>query len=102
MLLHRSLGTRGASQAAGGAAILVALLDVDAGSVREPRLCARDQVALAATKQQSVIRPLVFQRIVAVRTSLVGIEEGSAEFATRCEASVRLCPVGPAATRQAI
>src|SRR5258708_25100305 len=102
MLLHRSLGTRGASQAAGGAAILVALLDVDAGSVREPRLCARGQVALAATKQQSVVRPLVFQRIVQVITSLVGIEKGSADLSARSEVSVGRFPVDPEAFRQAI
>src|SRR5258708_25681401 len=102
MLFRREVDSGGVSVAAQGAAILVALLDVDAGSVGELRLRARDQVALAATKQQSVVRPLVFQRIVQVITSLVGIEKGSADLSARSEVSVGRFSVDPEAFREAI
>src|SRR5258705_7912329 len=102
MLFRREVDSGSVSEAAQGAAILVALLDVDAGSVREPRLCARDQVALAATKQQSVVRPLVFQRIVQVITSLLRIEKASANLSPGSEVSVGRLPVDPEAFRQAI
>src|SRR5437879_11885083 len=101
MLFRREVDSGGVSEAAQGAAILIALLDVDAGSVREPRLRARDQVALAATKEQSVVRRLVFKRIDVVVTSLVGIEKGSANLSARSEVSVGRFTVDPDASRQA-
>src|SRR6267142_2315680 len=90
------------SEAAQGRPILVTLLDVDTGSVGEPRLRARDQVALAAVKQQPVVCPLVFQRIVQVITGPLGIEKASADLSTGSEVSVGRLPVDPEAFRQAI
>src|SRR5512137_367449 len=54
VLLRREVDSRGVSKAAQGRPILVTLLDVDTGCVGEPRLRARDQVALAAVKQQPI------------------------------------------------
>src|SRR5262245_25668054 len=45
-------------------AVLVALFEVNAGTVGEPSLHARGQVA--STDLNAVVRPLVFQRIVQV------------------------------------
>src|SRR2546425_5458868 len=90
------------SEAAQGRSILVTLLDVDTGGVGEPRLRARDQVALAAAKQLAVVRPLVFQRIVQVKTGPLGIEKASADLSARSEVSVGRLTVDPEAFRQAI
>src|SRR5262249_6185510 len=54
----------GGAREAGLPAVLVTLLEVDAGGVGEPSLHPGDQVALADL--YAVIRPLVFQRIVQV------------------------------------
>src|SRR5260370_18680716 len=89
------------SEAAQGPAILVTLLDVDTGSVGEPRLHARDQVALSAAKQQPVVCPLVFQRIVQVITGPLGIEKARADLSTGSDGSVGRLPVDPEAFRQA-
>src|SRR5215470_15784268 len=102
MLFRREVDSGGVRKAAQGPAILVTLLDVDTGSVGEPRLCARDQVALAATKQQAVVCPLVFQRIVQVVASLLGIDKASADLSAGSEVSVGSLPVDPEAFRQAI
>src|SRR5258706_199762 len=83
-------------------AILVTLLDVDTGSVGEPSLHARDQVALAAAKQQPVVCLLVFKRIVQVITGPLGIEKASPDLAAGSEVSVGRLPVDPEAFRQAI
>src|SRR5438552_12048662 len=90
------------SEAAQGRSILVTLLDVDTGGVGEPRLRARNQVALAAAKQLAVVRPLVFQRIVQVKTGALGIEKASADLSAESEVSVGGFPVDPEAFRQAI
>jgi len=81
------------SESAQGPAILVTLLDVDTGSVGEPRLHARDQVALAAVKQQPVVCLLVFKRIVQVITGPLGIEKASPDLAAGSEVSVGRLPV---------
>src|SRR6516225_127002 len=99
---RREVNSGSVSESAQGAAILVALFDVDTGSVGEPRLHARDQAALAATKQQSVVRPLVFQRIVQVITGLLGIEKASTDLSAGSEVSVGRLPVDPEAFHQAI
>src|SRR5256712_12110611 len=90
------------SEAAQGRSILVTLLDVDTGGVGEPRLRARDQVALTAAKQLAVVRPLVFQRIVQIKTGPLGIEKASAGLSAGSEVSVGGFPVNPEAFRQAI
>src|SRR5258708_33610345 len=90
------------SEAAQGRPILVTLLDVDTGSVGEPRLRARAQIALAPVKQQPVVCPLVFQRIVQVITGPLGIKIASADLSTGSEVSVGRLPVNPEAFRQAI
>src|SRR5437773_11978604 len=90
------------SEAAQGRSILVTLLDVDTGGVGEPRLRARDQVALAAAKQLAVVRPLVFKRIVQVITGPLGIEKASPDLAAGSEVSVGRLPIDPEAFRQAI
>src|SRR5258707_14669817 len=90
------------SEAAQGRSILVTLLDVDTGSVGEPHLRARDQVALAAVKQRPVVWPLVFQRIVQVIAGPLGIEETRANLSTASEVAVGRLSVDPEALRQAI
>src|SRR5712692_3804711 len=90
------------SEAAQERYILVALLDVDTGGVGEPRLRPRDQVALAAAKQLAVVRPLVFQQIVHVKTGPLGIEIASADLSTGSEVSIGRLPIDPEAFRQAI
>src|SRR5260370_18037377 len=101
-LFGREVDSGGVSESAQGSAILVTLLDVDTGSVGEPHLRARDQVALAAVKQQPVVCPLVFQRIVQVITGPLGIEKARADLSTGSEVSVGRLPVDPEAFRQAI
>src|SRR6266481_10141743 len=90
------------SEAAQGRPILVTLLDVDTGSVGEPRLRAKDQVALAAAKQQPVVRLLVFQRIVQVITGPLGRKKASPDLSAGSEVSVGRLPVDPEMLRQAI
>src|SRR5258707_8613266 len=102
MLFRREVDSGGVSEAAQGPTILVTLLDVNTGSVGEPRLHARDQAALAATKQEAVVCPLVFQRIVQVIPSLLGIEKACSDLSTGPELSVGGLPVDPEAFRQAI
>src|SRR2546428_5297453 len=101
-LFRREVDSSGVSKAAQGPPILVTLLDVDTGGVGEPRLRARNQVALAAAKQLAVVRPLVFQRIVQVKTGALGIEKASADLSAESEVSVGGFPVDPEAFRQAI
>src|SRR5215470_17873187 len=99
---RREVNSGGVSESSEGTAILVTLLNVDTGSVGEPRLRTSNQVALAATKQQSVVHPLVFQRIVQVITSLLGIEKASTDLSAGSEVSVGRLPVDPEGFRQAI
>src|SRR5262249_20240121 len=83
--------------------ILVTLLEVDAGAVRKPRLHARDQVAPAAIVDQlAVVRPLIFQRIVQVKTGPLGIEKAGADLSGGTELSVGSLTLDPEAFRQAI
>src|SRR6266705_4170490 len=102
MFFRREVDSGGVSESAQGSAILVTLLDVDTGSVGEPRLRARDQIALAPAKQQPVVCPLVFKRIVRVIAGPLGIEIASADLSTGSEVSVGRLPVDPEAFRQAI
>src|SRR5215469_1370080 len=81
---------------------MVTLLDVDAGAVGEPRLRARDQGTLAAPEEQTVVHPLVFQRIVQVNIGSLGIKKAGADLSAGPELSVGSLPVDPKAFRQAI
>src|SRR4029079_14655571 len=88
-LFSDEIDTSGVREAALRRASLVALLGVDAGAVREPRLHTRDQVApAAAVDQLIVVRPLVFQRIVQVKAGPLGIEKGGTDLSTGTEVSV--------------
>src|SRR6266849_9760337 len=98
-LLRREVDSGGVSEAAQGRPILVTLLDVDTGGVGEPRLRARNQVALAAAKHLAIVRPLVFQRIVQIKTGALGIEKASADLSAESEVSVGRLPVDPEAFR---
>src|SRR2546426_4098869 len=98
-LFRREVDSSGVSKAAQGPPILVTLLDVDTGGVGKPRLRARNQVALAAAKQLAVVRPLVFQRIVQVKTGALGIEKASADLSAGSEVSVGRLTVDPEAFR---
>src|SRR5215467_619074 len=81
-----SCGVRQTALRCGG---LVTLLEVDAGAVAEPRFHARDQVAPAtAVDQLIVVRPLVFQRIVQVKTGPLGIEKARADLSAETQLSV--------------
>src|SRR5882762_6599301 len=99
---RREVDSGGVSEAAQGRAILVTLLDVDTGGVGESRLHARDQVPLAAAKQQAVIGALVFQRIVQVKAGPLGIEKASADLTAGSQVPVGRLAVDPEAFRQAI
>src|SRR5215472_9722108 len=84
-------------------ASLVTLLGVDAGAVAQPRLHTRNQVAPAAAMDQLiVVRPLVFQRIVQVKTGPLGIEEGGADLSTGPQVSVGGLAIDLEAFRQPI
>src|SRR6478609_3521830 len=82
---------------------MVTLLGVDAGAVAEPRLHAGDQIApAAAVDELIVVRPLVFQRIVQVKTGPLGIEKAGADLSARTQVSVGRLTIDPETLRQAI
>src|SRR5215472_12507975 len=92
-----------AREAALRGASLITLLGVDAGAVAQPRLHARDQVAPAAAMDQLiVVRPLVFQRIVQVKTGPLGIEKAGADLSAGTQVSVGRLTIDAEAFRQAI
>src|SRR5262249_40638206 len=82
--------------------ILVTLLDVDTGGVGKPRPRTRDQAAPGTVKQLAVVHPLVFQRIVQVKPSPLGIEKTSAALSAKSEVSVGRPPCDLEAFRQTI
>ena len=81
-------------------AVLITLLDVDAGAVGESSFLARDQVTPADSL--AVVRPLVFQRIVQVEIGPVRIEEAGADLSAGPEVAIGSLPVNPEAFRQAV
>src|SRR5439155_6367175 len=70
--------------------------------IGEPRLRARDQVALAAPEELAVVHALVFQRIVQVEMGPLGIEKAGADLSAGPELTVGSLSVDPKAFRQAI
>jgi hypothetical protein len=81
-------------------AVLITFFDVDAGTVGEPFLHARSQVAL--TDLESVVCPLVFQRIVHVKAGPFGIQESRSDLPAEPEVPVGAFAVEPEAFRQTI
>src|SRR5439155_26910550 len=90
----------GGAREAGLSAALVTLLEVNAGTVGESSLHARDQVALAYLR--AVVRPLIFQCIVQVEIGQVGIEKTGADLSAATEVPIGSFPVDPEAFRQPI
>src|SRR6266498_2883823 len=79
---------------------MVTLLEVDAGTVGEPRLRARDQVA--PTDLLAIVRPLVFQRIVQVKTGPLGNQIFGANFAAEPKVPIGNLRVDSVALRREI
>ena len=80
--------------------VLVTLLEVDAGTIGEAPFRARDQVA--PTDSPAVVSPLVFQRIVQVKTGPPGIQIVGADSAAEPEVPVGNLGVDLEAVRRAI
>src|SRR5439155_8852924 len=95
---RHEVDTGGAREAGQRPAVLVTLLEVDAGTIGEPSLHARDQVA--STGSHAVVRPLVFQRVVHVKIGPVRIEEVGAEFSGGPEVSIGGLAADPETFRQ--
>src|SRR5262249_44987798 len=90
----------GVCEAGHRSGVLVTFLEVNAGAVGKPSLHTRNQVA--AADLQTIVRPLVFQRIVQVKIGELGIEEARTELYGGPKVSIGSFTVDPEAFRQAI
>src|SRR5262249_45701482 len=101
-LFSRKVDTGCVREPAERRAILITLLDVDTRGIGEPGLRAHNQVAPATPIHLAVVRPLVFERIVQVETSALGIEKTGPDSSSRPCDSAGCLTVELKAFRQAI
>ncbi len=87
-------------QPGGRAAVLVALLEVNARAVGRPPFHAKHEVA--APRQEPAVHALVLERVVQVEVGALGIEEAAADAAARSEVSLRDFGVDAQALGEAI
>src|SRR5262249_26871855 len=90
----------GGAREAGRCAVLVTLLEVDAGTIGEPAFNSRDEVALADLR--AVVCPLVVQRIVQVHVGQVGKEKSGSDFSAGPKVPVGSFALDAKPFRQAI